>query len=82
MVVVFAAGVLPGLELVFLFSVFLSLRGLRPRFGTDGLVGCRAGLGIAEICPCFRAASVESAFLTRSLNVHESSIWGTMVVSM
>ena len=80
--VVFLAGILPGLELVFLLSVFHSLWLLRLRFGIGCVFGWCADLGVVEISPCFRTGSYDSAFLNRSLNVQESSIWGTRVFSM
>jgi len=80
--VVFVAGVLPGLEPVFLLSFFRSLRWLWLGLRAGWVVGWHAGLGVVEIYSCFSTASYDSTFLTRSLNVQESSIWGTRVVFM
>ena len=78
LLVLLVARVLPEIELVFLMSVFQPLWCFQPGFGTNGVVGCRAGLPVVVIPPCFRAASYDPAFL----NIQESSISGTRVVSM
>ena len=76
------AGVLPALGLVLILFDFQSLLALRLRFGTSWVVGWCASIDIVEIRQYFPAASYDFTFLSRSLNVQESSIWETSVVLM
>lgn len=82
LLIIFVAGVVLGIELVFRLSSFLSLRVLRLRFGAGWVFGWHVGLDVVETCPYFGAASYDSTFFTQSLNVQQSRIWRTKMVSM